>query len=74
LRRDRKSKKVKWRTVSVPRGLADDSGDHRRVRVLAQPGSLHPEAALEKLKRERQSPGRVVEEPIMAFSPEELER
>jgi len=31
-------------------------------------------AALEKLKRERQSPGRVVEEPIMAFSPEELER
>lgn len=74
--RDRKSKKVVgWKTVSIPRRLADDIQDIiDEFGYWPSIGSFVREAALEKIRKERQFPGKVVEEPIMTLSPKERER
>lgn len=71
--RERKSKKVKYSTVSLPRRLADDIQE-----IIDECGywpslsAFVRDAALEKLRREKQSPGKIVEEPPIAFSPKKL--
>ena len=72
--RERKTRKIEYRTVSLPRRLADD------VQTLMDEfgywpslGAFVREAALEKLRSERESPGKIVEEPVMALSREELD-
>lgn len=73
MRKDRTSKRVEWKTVSIPRRLAEDIQEIiDEWGYWPSLGAFMREAALEKLRRERQSPGRVVEEPIVAFSREEL--
>lgn len=75
MREDRKSKRVEWKTVSIPKRLADDIQEIiDEWGYWPSMGAFMREAALEKLRRERQSPGRVVEEPIVALSREELKR
>ncbi len=66
--RKKKAKKIEYKTVSLPRRLADD------IQTLMDEfgywpslGAFVREAALEKLRRDRQSPGKIVEEPIMAM-------
>ena len=68
-------KKTKYRTVSIPRGLTDD------IQELIDEYGYWPslsafvrEAALEKLKREVLSTGKVIDKPIMAFTREEREK
>jgi len=75
LTRERKAKKVKYRKISLPRRLADDIQELMdEFGYWPSLGAFVREAALEKLRRERQSPGKIVEEPIMIFSPKELEK
>ncbi len=73
--REKKAKKIKYRTASIPRRLADD------VQELIDEFGYWPslaafvrEATLEKLRKERQFSGKIVEEPLMAFSREERDR
>ena len=73
--RKRKDKKIKYKTVSLPKGLADDIQEIiDEFGYWPGLGAFVREAALEKLRRERQTPGKIVQEPIMVFSPEEHER
>jgi len=75
LTKNKKSKKVEYRTVSLPRRLADDIQEFMdEFGYWPSLGAFVREAALEKLRRERQTPGKIVEEPIMILSPEERER
>jgi len=75
LTRESRSKRVEWKTVSIPKRLADDIQEIiDEWGYWPSMGAFMREAALEKLRRERQSPGRVVDEPIVAFSREELKR
>jgi len=73
--KEKKSKKTMWKTLSIPRGLADDI-----QKVIDEfgywpsLGSFVREAAIEKMKREREFPGKIVEEPIIALSPEKRDR
>ncbi len=64
--REKKAKKVEWRTLSLPRLLADD------IQELIDEFGYWPslaafvrEATLEKLRKERQFSGKIVEEPLM---------
>ncbi|KKM99674.1 hypothetical protein LCGC14_1145510 [marine sediment metagenome] len=66
-------KETKYKTVSLPKGLADDV--KRLIDELGYWPSLSAfvrEATLEKLRKERSRspPGKIVEEPIVAFCPE----
>ena len=67
--RGSRSKRVEWKTVSIPKGLADDI-----QKVIDEfgywpsLGAFIREAALEKLRREL--PGKVVPEPILELNPE----
>jgi len=70
LTRESRSKKVKWKTVSIPRGLADDIQKIiDEFGYWPSLGAYIREAALEKMRREK--PGKVVPEPILAFEPQE---
>jgi len=71
----REPKKTKYKTVSIPRGLTDD------IQKLMDEYGYWPsmsafvrEAALEKLKREVVSTGKIIAEPIMVFTREEREK
>lgn len=69
-------KETKYKTVSLPKGLADDV--ERLIDELEYWPSLSAfvrEATLEKLRKERRSrspppPGKRVKEPIVVFCPE----
>jgi len=75
LKKKRKAKKIEYKTVSLPRRLADDIQEIMdEFGYWPSLGAFVREAALEKLRRERQSLVKMVEEPIMAFNREELQR
>lgn len=57
-----------YKTVSIPKRLADDIKEViDEFGYWPSLGSFVREAALEKMKRERQFPGKIVEEPIVSF-------
>ncbi len=73
--REPKSKKTEYKTVSLPRRLADDIQEIMdEFGYWPSLGAFIREAALEKMRRERQFPGKIVKEPLMAFSREEPKR
>ena len=75
LTREKKAKKIEYKTVSLPSRLADDIQELMdEFGYWPSLGAFVREAALEKMRRERQSPGKIVEEPIMAINREERER
>ena len=75
MKKKRKAKKIEYKTVSLPRRLADDIQEIMdEFGYWPSLGAFVREAALEKLRRERQSLVKMVEEPIMAFNREELQR
>ncbi|GAH62179.1 unnamed protein product [marine sediment metagenome] len=60
--RKRKDKKIKWKSISLPKGLADDIQEIMdEFGYWPSLGAFVREAAIEKLKRERQTPGKIVE-------------
>jgi len=72
--RDPKPKKTEYKTVSLPRRLAEDIQEIiDEFGYWPSMGAFVREGALEKMRRERQFPGKIVKEPIMAFSKEERE-
>ncbi len=65
--REKKAKTIKYRTASIPRRLAEDVQELMdELGYWPSLGSFVREATLEKLKRERQSPRKIVEEPVLA--------
>lgn len=70
--RERKAKKVKYKTVSLPKGLTDDIQEIMdEFGYWPSLGAFVREAALEKLRRERQTPRKIVPEPILFLDPKE---
>jgi len=70
--RDPKPKKTEYRTVSLPRRLAEDIQEIiDEFGYWPSMGAFVREGALEKMRRERQLPGKVIPEPILAFEPKE---
>lgn len=58
----------KYKTVSIPKPLADDiQAVIDEFGYWPSLGSFVREASLEKMKRERQFPGKIIEKPIVSF-------
>ena len=68
--REKKANKIQYKTASIPRRLADDVQElMEELGYWPSLGSFVREATLEKLKRERQSTVKIVEEPVLAERP-----
>ncbi len=68
-------KKIKYKTVSLPSRLADDIQELMdEFGYWPSLGAFVREAALDKLRRERLSPGKFVPEPIVFLDDEATKR
>ena len=62
----------KYATISLPIGISDEIDELMEgLGYWPSRGAFVREAALEKLRRERQTPGKIVPEPILLLDPQE---
>jgi len=66
------ARKSKYATISLPIGISDEIDELiEGLGYWPSRGAFVREAALEKLRRERQTPGKIVPEPILLLDPQE---
>jgi len=66
------ARKSKYATISLPVGISDEIDELMEgLGYWPSRGAFVREAALEKLRRERQTPGKIVPEPILLLDPQE---
>jgi len=66
------ARKSKYATISLPVGISDEIDELiEGLGYWPSRGAFVREAALEKLRRERQTPGKIVPEPILLLDPQE---
>ena len=66
------TRKSKYATISLPIGISDEIDELiEGLGYWPSLGAFVREAALEKLRRERQTPGKIVPEPILLLDPQE---